>query len=253
MTKSQAREPEPERNATTRFSDRAGPYSRHRPGYPREALDTLFEGLGDPAQLHVADVGAGTGISTRLLADRVARVIAIEPNAQMRERATPLENVEWRDGTAEHTDLPDRCVDIAAAFQAFHWFDARAAFNEFTRIARRRIAVLQYERDESQAFSASYGAIVRRYAIDDTEALRMRTLDRFASLAGSALQRGEVPFVQSLSAEGVLGRAASSSYLPQNGPQAEAMGAEIRAIFDRFQHEGQVEMAMVVYILSVDV
>lgn len=113
--------------------------------------------------------------------------------------------------------------------------------------------MLQYERDESQAFSASYAAIVRRYAIDDTEALRMRALDRFASFAGSALHRSEVEFAQSLSAKGVLGRAASASYLPQSGSQAEAMQAEMREIFDRFQHDGKVEMAMVVHILSVDV
>ncbi len=74
-------------DATTRFSDRAGAYSRHRPGYPSEVFDRLFDGLGDPAALFVADIGAGTGISAALLAQRVAHVDAIEPNANMRDRA----------------------------------------------------------------------------------------------------------------------------------------------------------------------
>ncbi len=253
MTNSQASQPERDLKPTTRFSDRAEAYSRHRPGYPPEALDAIFESLDDPAQLLVADIGAGTGISTALLAERVARVIAVEPNAQMRERAVPLANVEWRDGTAEHTGLPDGCVDVAAAFQAFHWFDAQAAFNEFMRIARRRIALVQYERDESQAFSAAYGAIVRRFATDDTEALRMRALDRFTQLAGGRLRRAQVPFLQMLTAEGILGRTASSSYLPHTGPEAKPLREEVRALFDRFQREGHVEMAMAVNVLSADV
>jgi ubiquinone/menaquinone biosynthesis C-methylase UbiE len=242
-----------DRTATVRFSDRADAYSLHRPGYPPETFDVLFEGLGDSAQLAVADIGAGTGISTALLAQRVARVEAIEPNSAMRERAVPMANVGWRDGTAEQTGLAENSVDVAAAFQAFHWFDAQAAFAEFSRIARRRIALVQYERDETQAFSRAYAAIVRRYATDDTEALRMRTLERFASFAGDRLRRFALPSSQSLTVQGVLGRAASSSYLPQTGAAADAMREEIREMFSTFERGAYVEMAMTVHVLTADV
>lgn len=241
------------RDSTTRFSDRADAYSRHRPGYPPPVFDALFDGLGDPARLEVADVGAGTGISSTLLAERVARVIAIEPNEQMRDRAVALPNVSWRSGTGEKTGLADKSVDVAVAFQAFHWFEIPTAFAEFRRISRRRIGLVQYERDEAQPFSKAYGAIVRRYATDDTEALRMRTLDSFSSLAGTRLKRAEVPFAQLLDARGILGRLASASYLPRAGDSAVALRAEVSIAFDKFQRDGYVELAMTAYVLICDV
>ena len=101
----------------------------------------------------VADVGAGTGISSRMFAARGAAVIAIEPNAAMRAAAGEHPRVRWRDGTAERTGLADRSVDVVVACQAFHWFATPAAMSEFVRIARRRAAILQYERDERDAYS----------------------------------------------------------------------------------------------------
>jgi SAM-dependent methyltransferase len=241
------------RNPTTRFSDRADAYRSHRPSYPAAAIDALLRGLGAQAELAVADIGAGTGISTRVLAGRCAQVIAIEPNAQMREKMEPQPNVSVQDGTAEHTGLPDKSVDVAAAFQAFHWFDAVDAFREMRRIARRRIGILQYERNEQHPFSAAYAAAIRPYMLDDTEALRMRTLETFRTLAGSALREAQVSFSQELTLDGVLGRARSSSYLPREGEAAEALHADLRNLFNRFERRGVVEMAMTVYVLAADV
>lgn len=238
---------------TTRFSDRAQAYGEHRPSYPRAALDALLRGLGPEEQLIVADVGAGTGISANLLAKRVGTVVAVEPNPAMRERAEALPNVHWEDGCAEALPLPDKSVDVAAAFQAFHWFDPLRAFAEFARVARRRVALVQYERDDTQPFSAAYSAIVRRYATDDTEALRLRTLEIFSTLAGSGLRRAVVPFKQRLTAEGAIGRVDSSSYLPREGDAAGALRKDVRDLFDRFERGGTVEMAMNVYVLAADV
>jgi ubiquinone/menaquinone biosynthesis C-methylase UbiE len=213
----------------------------------------LFEGLEDPQSLVVADIGAGTGISTALLAHRVREVLAVEPNASMRERATAIPNVRWIAGTAEATTLAGKSVDVAAAFQAFHWFDASAAFRELSRIARRRIGLVQYERDESQPFSAAYAAVIRPFMLDDTEALRLRTLDRFTELAGDRLRRRVIPSSQTLTLEGVLGRIASSSYLPQEGDAAAQLRANATAIFEAHATDGTVEMAMSMFVLTADV
>lgn len=240
-------------DGTTRFSDHAQAYGAHRPSYPKAAIDALLRGLGPEDHLIVADVGAGTGISANILALRVANVVAVEPNAAMRERAQARPNVHWEDGTAEALPLPDKSVDLVAAFQAFHWFDPLLAFAEFARVARRRVAMVQYERDETQPFAASYTAIVRRYATDATEALRLRTLDTFTTLAGSGLRRAVVPFKQRLNLEGVIGRVDSSSYLPREGEAAQAVRREMRDLFERFSRDGYVEMAMNVYVLAADV
>jgi ubiquinone/menaquinone biosynthesis C-methylase UbiE len=239
--------------ATERFTNRAGAYAAHRPAYPKAAIDALLRGLGPEAELLVADVGAGTGISANILAERVASVFAIEPNAQMRDRAESRPNVLWEDGRAEALPLPDKSVDLAAAFQAYHWFDPAKAFAEFTRVARRRIAIVQYERDETHPFSAAYGSVVKRYATDDTETLRLRALEIFAELAGGALRRAVVPFKQQLTLEGVLGRVDSSSYLPHEGDRAQSLQREMRDLYERFQRGGAVDMAMNVYVLGADV
>ena len=91
-----------------RFSDRAADYVRYRPSYPPAAIELILEGLGSPADLTVADIGAGTGISARLVADRGVRVIAVEPGDGMRSAAAPHDNVTWVAGLAEATGLERR-------------------------------------------------------------------------------------------------------------------------------------------------
>jgi 2-polyprenyl-3-methyl-5-hydroxy-6-metoxy-1,4-benzoquinol methylase len=58
------------------FDREAEGYDLHRPRYPAEVVDAV---LGpDPAGLDVLDVGCGTGIATRPMADRGARVLGVE-------------------------------------------------------------------------------------------------------------------------------------------------------------------------------
>lgn len=238
--------------STERFGSRAQAYAAFRPSYPRSAIDAALDGLGDPYGLTIADVGAGTGISARLFADRGASVIAIEPNAKMRGAADPHARVHWREGTGEETGLADASVDAIVACQAFHWFATPAALDEFRRVARRRAAVLQYERDERDAFTRAYGDIVRGYATDETEDLRRRALDFFAAFPNARAETSEHLFRQRLDAAALLGRAASASYLPSTGAAAEQMRAELRALFERYEREGSVDLAMVTYALVAD-
>lgn len=88
-------------NSLNRFSDRAADYVKYRPSYPAAAIDKILVGLSSISQLVAADIGAGTGISSRLLAERGVKVLAIEPNAAMRQVAFPHPLVEYRDATAE--------------------------------------------------------------------------------------------------------------------------------------------------------
>lgn len=235
-----------------RFGSRARSYAAHRPAYPPEAVDAALRGLGDPAALTVADIGAGTGISSRLFAQRVAKVIAVEPNEHMRAQAEPAANIEWREGSAQQTGLPDKSVDHVVICQAFHWFATPEAMRELARIARRRVALLQYERDERDGFTKAYGDIVRAYATDDTEALRARGLEVFVQFPGARIERVGVDFGQPLDREGVLGRAASSSYLPASGERAEALQRDLHALFDEHHRDGEVTMRMIAHVLTAD-
>jgi len=237
---------------TTRFGTRAKAYAAFRPSYPRSAIDTVLRGMGPARELTIADVGAGTGISARLFAERGALVIAIEPNGNMRGAAEHHDRVRWLEGTGERTGLADDSVDVGVACQAFHWFATTEALAELRRIARRRAAMLQYERDERDAFTHEYGEIVRAYATDDTEALRATGMEVFAGFPNARVQRSEHPSAQRLDRESLLGRASSASYLPTTGPDADRMRADLRALFDRYERDGYVELAMVTYALVAD-
>ena len=70
---------------------RAGDYARYRPSYPFDAIAAVLDGLTKP---RVADLGAGTGISSAALADAGAQVFAVEPNAAMRS-SIPSRRSSW--------------------------------------------------------------------------------------------------------------------------------------------------------------
>jgi SAM-dependent methyltransferase len=228
-----------------RFTGRANDYVAGRPSYPDACFALLFEGLGNAAKIRVVDLGAGTGISSRLLAAHGAEVIAVEPNAAMRDGAAPAPNVTWVARTAEDTGLPGASADLVTAFQAFHWFDTEAAIGEMRRLLRPggRAALVYNERDERDAFTAAYGDIVRRHATDRTESRRGYGRTAFEeSPVWSRVRVTEFDNQQILDRAGVHARALSTSYLPNAGPAADALHAEIDALFDRYARDGSATM-----------
>jgi SAM-dependent methyltransferase len=211
---------------TTRFSDRAGDYVKFRPSYPSAAIDAVLAGLGEPSSLRAADVGAGTGISARLLAERGVRVIAIEPNAAMREAAEPHALVEWREGKAEATGLRDASVELVLCAQAFHWFEHAAALREFRRVLkpRGRLALMWNARDVRDPFTASYVDAI--LAVGGESAVERASFDADVvsrSALFTAPVASEIANEQRLDLEGVLGRARSASYVPKDGASGERL------------------------------
>ena len=61
-----------------RFSDRVEDYVRYRPGYPDAVIELLRARAGLSEATAVADIGAGTGIFTRMLLAAGATVFGTE-------------------------------------------------------------------------------------------------------------------------------------------------------------------------------
>jgi len=100
------------------FGAVADDYNRLRSGPSPTALDWLL-----PANANdVLEIGAGTGILTRLLTERVGLVTAVEPDERMRAvlaASDPL--IEVLAGQAEEIPAGSSSVDVVIAQSAWHW------------------------------------------------------------------------------------------------------------------------------------
>jgi len=220
-----------------RFSERASDYVKYRPSYPAGAIQVILAGLGPPESLVIADVGAGTGISARLLGDRGVRVLAVEPGEAMRRAAAPHPNVSWVVGTAEATGLSAGSVDAVLCAQSFHWFEAPKTLIEFARILKPagRLAIMWNRRSASDALTAGY----RQAILDvggEVTAEKMPFDPDVVPRSGlfSPVERITFDNAQRLDLEGLIGRARSASYVPTSGEAADRLLALLRALHARY-------------------
>lgn len=115
------------------FGPAADLYDSIRPSYPSEAL---MWAIGSDTQT-VLDLGAGTGILTRVVRALGHTVLPVEPDEGMRAklvRTTP--GVQPLAGCAEAIPVLDRQVDAVVAGQAYHWFDPEPTHREVARVLR---------------------------------------------------------------------------------------------------------------------
>ncbi|TRO56557.1 class I SAM-dependent methyltransferase [Streptomyces sp. IB201691-2A2] len=120
------------------FDTVATQYAAARPDYPPALFDAVEELAGRPlAGADVLDCGAGTGIATRLLRERGAHVVALEPGAGMAaelraaEREIPLVR-----GEGNRLPFAADTFDMITYAQAWHWTDPAQSLPEALRVLR---------------------------------------------------------------------------------------------------------------------
>ena len=125
------------------WTGKASSYDRARPTPPPALLDLVTQLIQMPHPALVVDLGSGTGLSSAIWGERAGLVIGIEPNADMRKEAIHkvedhpyAASIEYREGVAHQTGLPDGCADIVTAAQSFHWMEPTATLAEIARILR---------------------------------------------------------------------------------------------------------------------
>lgn len=233
-------------NTTERFSGRAGVYQASRPGYPAELSDHLAS-LGLRGA-RVADVGAGTGIFSRLLLELGCTVFAVEPNDDMRLTAErepgDSDRFSIGNGTAEKTGLPEGSVSFVTAAQAFHWFDPDAFRRECLRILKPgglAVFVWNSRREDDEAVQEN-AAICRRYCpsfYGFSGGNWKKTEENLRLFFGGEPETLHIPHDLFYTKEKFLQRNLSASYSLKEGEEGyreylDALGA----LFDRYARDG---------------
>src|SRR5215475_3221321 len=119
------------------FDAAAAEYDAARPSYPDDVFDELEAAAGPLAGQLVLDWGAGTGISSRQLAGRGARVVLFDIGEQMLRYAR-ARDPRSRCVLAHGSEMPVRSAsaDLTTFAQSFHWFEQPAALTEIARVLR---------------------------------------------------------------------------------------------------------------------
>ena len=199
------------------FTHAAESYERGRPDYPAEAVDWLVAGLSLGPGKVVVEAGAGTGKFTRLLVPAGARIIAVEPVAEMRRKFSALlPEIEVLDATAEAVPLPDGSVDAVVAAQAFHWFRGEESLAEFHRLLKPggKLGLIWNRRDESVDWMAKLAQLVDRFEEGSPRYKSGEWRRAFAATAFfGPLRHAEFGYVQTGTVDTVVDRVASMSFI----------------------------------------
>lgn len=141
-----------------RFSGFASLYNDVRPQPPQIICDILTQLAQVERPRLVIDLGSGTGLSTRIWAERAEQIVGIEPSGEMRARAeartTLSENIRYVEGFSHQTGLPDASADIVTCSQSLHWMEPSETFAEAARVLRDGGVFAAYDNDWPPTCSA---------------------------------------------------------------------------------------------------
>lgn len=254
-----------------RFTGLAENYDRYRQRYPTEEILTRLRAwCGLASSWVIADVGAGTGMVAEVFLENGNRVLAIEPNQEMRDQMRPSVEQQFGrpapqlcilDATAEATTLPAASVDMVAVGRAFHWFDQDRALAEFRRILKPGgwVALLAIDRSREHAdpvFHEQIAAWENLLVAHSADYERVRFGFRSYDNMGKFFPGGEVYQEQLIGTRQLdwltfRGHAMSLSVVPAPGhPNYEAFQRELRVHFDAHASGGILPLPTTCWITA---
>jgi ubiquinone/menaquinone biosynthesis C-methylase UbiE len=136
---------------------------------PGGVLEPAMRAVRDWAGANVLDIGCGTGFHLPRFAATAARVVGIEPHADLvataRRRTVALGNVEVRQGTAQRLPVADASVDVMHARWAYFFGPGcEPGLAELDRVMRRGGAAFVIDNDATRStFGGWFRQAFRKY------------------------------------------------------------------------------------------
>jgi SAM-dependent methyltransferase len=207
----------------SRFDTVAREYDAGRPSYPDALYDAIEELSGSfLAAARVADVGAGTGISTRGLLDRGAWVVAVDHGAHMlaslRARSPGVSTV-----LADANELPftDASFDLVTFAQSWHWVDLDRAPREVVRVLRPGAALAIWWNTADDGSESWLDEHRSRLRAAGQHAIGARFHTAWESIPSAFIELDvettQVRWERTVSKEVILNEARSKSYIAELG------------------------------------
>lgn len=217
--------PAPRADRAVSFGGVSEHYDRFRPSPPGEAADWLL-----PAGARrVADVCAGTGAFTRMLASRVGHVVAVDLDPRMlavlRSRS-PSAGAVCASGDA----LPfrDGLLDAVLVSSGWHWLDPERAVPEIARVVRPGgvLGVVWNGPDRDTGWVAEL--FERRRAPDDLPTPSRRALSIPYGQPFAAPEHRVITWTLPRTRSEILGLTSTYSRVITSGPEEQR--AELRRV-----------------------
>lgn len=146
------------------FGGLSAHYSSGRKGFPAAAIAHVLAGV-PPKDGQVLDIGCGTGIATRLLAETGRVVVGTDRDERMLDQARrdSPSRIPYLVAPAESQPFPDNTFDLVTAFSAFHWFCTCETLDEIRRVLKPGSRFCAINKDEYGGFKKGCQFIMKRY------------------------------------------------------------------------------------------
>ncbi len=169
-------------------------YDTIRPSYPEAVLRIVREAV--PTSFpKILDIGCGTGISTRQLAETGALVIGCDIDIAMITAALTYRqrNTAYIQSEAGSLPFSDATFDLVTAFTAFHWFCDDASVREITRVLTNEGIFCTVQPEHTAPFAKDYRRIInKRYPGRTAPQYSTRDFSEAITSAGLRIVRTEV-------------------------------------------------------------
>lgn len=238
-------------NSVHRFDGKVADYDQYRERYsPDVLLPILREQCGLSTEWLIADIGAGTGMLSDVFLANGNGVVAVEPNAEMRQACGELHrgmSLQVVEGTAENTGLAPASADMVTAGRAMHWFDLERSMKEFRRILKPEgwVAVIAFGRTEQGCDeNAAVEQVLRHFSVDgqDTHA-GYAIYQKLAAYIPRNYYQQQIVSATALSWENLHGLVMSLSASPRRSdPSYPAFERELRRVFETHERDGSMRI-----------